>query len=248
MKLRNGVSARMRCKYCKMNQEVGYFEVMQYDDGQWVRGKSCDSFAPCGPFVVTVDEVGDPHNLKIECKRNDSIQQSSNTSQLIFNSYQLIEFIELVCNLAAIKLDGGFLVDGIEAFDSTYVTVENILVVVIDCLHDLVTNAECPAIPLDRLTFRIETLLQSCVQIATAQESTLHWRKHLDVTEAVKTEAIWDCLAGQVYDQRDSLFRLLCMDEVEVSTGFDNTDAQNFYTEMGFHDRSLLLSMELNTR
>jgi 2-keto-4-pentenoate hydratase/2-oxohepta-3-ene-1,7-dioic acid hydratase in catechol pathway len=65
----------------------------QFGDRQWWRGKSCDSFAPCGPFVVTVDEVGDPHNLKIECKRNDSIQQSSNTSQLIFNSYQLIEFI-----------------------------------------------------------------------------------------------------------------------------------------------------------
>jgi 2-keto-4-pentenoate hydratase/2-oxohepta-3-ene-1,7-dioic acid hydratase in catechol pathway len=66
---------------------------LQYSDRQWVRGKSCDTFAPCGPIVVTLDEVGDPHNLKITCKRNDSVQQSSNTNQLIFNSYQLIEFI-----------------------------------------------------------------------------------------------------------------------------------------------------------
>jgi 2-keto-4-pentenoate hydratase/2-oxohepta-3-ene-1,7-dioic acid hydratase in catechol pathway len=66
---------------------------LQYSDKQWVRGKSCDTFAPCGPFIVTVDEIGDPHNLQIQLKRNDSIQQSSNTCQMIFDSYQLIEFI-----------------------------------------------------------------------------------------------------------------------------------------------------------
>ena len=66
---------------------------LQYADRQWVRGKSCDTFAPCGPFVVTADGVGDPHQLKIECRRNDSVQQSSNTNKMIFDSYRLIEFI-----------------------------------------------------------------------------------------------------------------------------------------------------------
>lgn len=66
---------------------------LQFSDKQWVRGKSCDTFAPCGPFIVTGDEVGDPHNLKIELKLNDEVQQSSNTRELIFNCWELIEFI-----------------------------------------------------------------------------------------------------------------------------------------------------------
>jgi len=66
---------------------------LQYSDKQWVRGKSCDTFAPCGPFLVTGEDVGNPHSLDIELRVNDRIQQSSNTSNLIFDCYQLIEFI-----------------------------------------------------------------------------------------------------------------------------------------------------------
>jgi len=65
----------------------------QYSDRQWVRAKSCDTFAPMGPFVVTADELGDPHGLRIECRWNDQLMQSSNTSDLIFDSYHLVEFI-----------------------------------------------------------------------------------------------------------------------------------------------------------
>jgi acylpyruvate hydrolase len=72
---------------------------LQYSDKQWVRGKSCDTFAPCGPFVVTVDEIGDPHELDIELSVNDEIRQSSNTRQLIFDCYELIEFISRTSTL-----------------------------------------------------------------------------------------------------------------------------------------------------
>ncbi len=66
----------------------------------------------------------------------------------------------------------------------------------------------------------------------------------LIVNKSARGRGIGKSLIKEAID----IARSKCMDEVEVSTGFDNTDAQNFYTEMGFHDRSLLLSMELNTR
>ncbi len=66
---------------------------LQYSDRQWVRGKSCDTFAPCGPFVTTLEDVGDPHNLSIELRLNDEIRQSANTGDMIFDCYQLVEFV-----------------------------------------------------------------------------------------------------------------------------------------------------------
>ncbi len=66
---------------------------LQFSDKQWVRGKSCDTFAPCGPFLVTEDEIGDPHQLKIELSVNGKVQQSSNTQNLIFDCYTLVSYI-----------------------------------------------------------------------------------------------------------------------------------------------------------
>ena len=66
---------------------------MQFADGQWQRGKSCDTFAPLGPFVATKDEIGDPHELKIEFRLNGRTMQSSTTRELIFGIPQLIEFL-----------------------------------------------------------------------------------------------------------------------------------------------------------
>src|SRR5690606_6961919 len=57
---------------------------MQFADGQWQRGKSCDTFAPVGPFVATRDEIGDPHELRIRFRLNGETLQDSNTDQLIF--------------------------------------------------------------------------------------------------------------------------------------------------------------------
>ncbi len=66
---------------------------LQFSDKQWVRGKSCDTFAPCGPFLVTEDEIGDPHQLNIELSVNGKVQQSSNTQNLIFDCYTLVSYI-----------------------------------------------------------------------------------------------------------------------------------------------------------
>lgn len=66
---------------------------LQFSDEQWVRGKSCDTFAPCGPFLVTEDEIEDPHQLDIELCVNGKVQQSSNTRNLIFDCYTLVSYI-----------------------------------------------------------------------------------------------------------------------------------------------------------
>lgn len=83
-----------------MNYVFGYTNFndvsardFQFADGQWQRGKSCDTFAPMGPHIVTKDEVPDPHKLKIQFRLNGETLQDSNTDQLIFNIPELIEFL-----------------------------------------------------------------------------------------------------------------------------------------------------------
>lgn len=65
----------------------------QFADGQWQRGKSCDTFAPMGQTIVTTDEIPDPQKLSIKLLLNGQTMQDSNTNQLIFGVPQLIEFI-----------------------------------------------------------------------------------------------------------------------------------------------------------
>ena len=66
---------------------------------QWLLGKSFDSFAPLGPWLVTCDEVADPGNLKIELRLNGEVMQSSSTSQLIFPIDYLVSYLSHVCTL-----------------------------------------------------------------------------------------------------------------------------------------------------
>ena len=61
--------------------------------GNWVKGKSCDTFAPLGPFLVTPDEIDDVHNLNLWLKVNDETVQSSNTSDLIFNVPKVVSYL-----------------------------------------------------------------------------------------------------------------------------------------------------------
>ena len=61
--------------------------------GQWVKGKSSDSFAPIGPFIATSDEIIDPNNLNLWLKLNGEIMQDSNTSDFIFNVQEVISHI-----------------------------------------------------------------------------------------------------------------------------------------------------------
>jgi len=66
---------------------------LQKLDGQWIRAKSCDTFAPMGPALVTADEIPDPQNLGIACRVNGQVVQHSNTVQMIFTVAYLISFL-----------------------------------------------------------------------------------------------------------------------------------------------------------
>ncbi|HET7504769.1 MAG TPA: fumarylacetoacetate hydrolase family protein [Kofleriaceae bacterium] len=68
--------------------------------GQWMIGKTVDQFAPIGPYMVTADQV-DADNLKIECRINGEVRQSSNTNDLIFNTRYLVSFISRHMTLRA---------------------------------------------------------------------------------------------------------------------------------------------------
>lgn len=61
--------------------------------GQWVKGKSCDSFAPLGPFLATKEEVKDVHNLNLWLKVNGKTMQNGSTSNLIFNIPYVVSYI-----------------------------------------------------------------------------------------------------------------------------------------------------------
>jgi 2-keto-4-pentenoate hydratase/2-oxohepta-3-ene-1,7-dioic acid hydratase in catechol pathway len=90
--------------------------VWQFADKQWVRGKSCDTFCPTGPYLTTRDEVPDPHSLSICARVNGTTLQDSNTSKMIFRVPELIEFIS-----ASITLEPGDIIatgtpEGVGAF------------------------------------------------------------------------------------------------------------------------------------
>lgn len=65
----------------------------------WTLGKSFDTHGPIGPWIVTPDEIGDPHNLSVRTWVNTEQRQSSNTNQLIFNCYYLVEYLSTAMTL-----------------------------------------------------------------------------------------------------------------------------------------------------
>jgi 2-keto-4-pentenoate hydratase/2-oxohepta-3-ene-1,7-dioic acid hydratase in catechol pathway len=62
-------------------------------NGQWVKGKSCDTFAPMGPYMVTKDEVADVNNLRLWLKVNGDMLQNGNTDDMIFQVPTLVSYI-----------------------------------------------------------------------------------------------------------------------------------------------------------
>ena len=72
---------------------------IQKGDGQWVRGKSPDTFFPIGPYLVTADEIADPHTLDISLTLNGETRQKSNTSNLIFKIPFLISYLSQTMTL-----------------------------------------------------------------------------------------------------------------------------------------------------
>lgn len=61
--------------------------------GQWVKGKSCDTFAPLGPFLATADEIENPENLNMWLKVNGETVQNGNTNKLIFGIAHLVSYL-----------------------------------------------------------------------------------------------------------------------------------------------------------
>jgi 2-keto-4-pentenoate hydratase/2-oxohepta-3-ene-1,7-dioic acid hydratase in catechol pathway len=61
--------------------------------GQWVKGKSCDTFAPLGPFIATPDEIGDPHDLALWLTVNGERKQNGTTRDLLFGIPMLVSYI-----------------------------------------------------------------------------------------------------------------------------------------------------------
>ncbi len=75
--------------YCTIN-DVSEREFQKNRGGQWVKGKSAPTFGPVGPYLVTADQIADPQNLDLSCSVNDTVQQSSNTADMIFTVAQII--------------------------------------------------------------------------------------------------------------------------------------------------------------
>lgn len=65
---------------------------VQFGDGQWVRGKSLDTFCPVGPSIVTADEIADPQALKLATRVNGETVQDSSTAEMVFGVAELIAF------------------------------------------------------------------------------------------------------------------------------------------------------------
>ena len=84
-----------------MNYVAGYLLHNDYSErefqlersGQWVKGKSCDSFAPLGPFLATQDEIADVNNLRLWLTVNGKMMQDGNTKNLVFNIPHLVSYL-----------------------------------------------------------------------------------------------------------------------------------------------------------
>lgn len=105
-----GVVIGKRCRHVTYDQAAsviaGYTIVndvsvrdWQMRSHTWTLGKSFDTHGPCGPWIVTPDEIGDPHKLNIKTWINDEKRQDFNTSNLIFDCYYLVEYLSQVMTL-----------------------------------------------------------------------------------------------------------------------------------------------------
>ncbi|MGB7241856.1 MAG: fumarylacetoacetate hydrolase family protein [Sulfitobacter sp.] len=84
--------------YCIIN-DVSERHFQANLTGQWTKGKSCDTFGPTGPWLVTRDEVGDPQNLDMALDVNGKRMQTGNTSTMIFTVAEIIEHLSALFTL-----------------------------------------------------------------------------------------------------------------------------------------------------
>jgi 2-keto-4-pentenoate hydratase/2-oxohepta-3-ene-1,7-dioic acid hydratase in catechol pathway len=78
--------------YCVVN-DVSEREYQMERGGQWTKGKSCDTFCPLGPWLVTADEVGDAGKLQVSTDVNGERRQNSNTADLIFGIEHIVSYV-----------------------------------------------------------------------------------------------------------------------------------------------------------
>ncbi len=91
-----------------MNSIFGYMifhdvsaRDIQFKDKQFTRGKSIDTFAPCGPWITTVEEVEDPQSLRIITKVNDEIRQNSSSSKMVIPIKKIISSLSQLMTIEA---------------------------------------------------------------------------------------------------------------------------------------------------
>jgi 2,4-didehydro-3-deoxy-L-rhamnonate hydrolase len=78
--------------YC-LHNDYSEREFQLERGGQWVKGKSCDTFAPMGPYLVTKDEIEEVHNLRLWLSVNGKTYQDGNTSNLVFKVPFLVSYL-----------------------------------------------------------------------------------------------------------------------------------------------------------
>lgn len=99
-----------KCKNVDLDSALkyvgGYFVLndlsardIQFVDKQYSRAKSFDTFGPCGPWLITPDEISNPNNLRLTTRVNNEIRQNSSTSNLIFNIETIIQKLSKVMTL-----------------------------------------------------------------------------------------------------------------------------------------------------
>ena len=84
--------------YCVIN-DLSEREFQIEHSGQWVKGKSCDTFGPIGPYMVTTDEVPDPQNLKMWLDVNGKRMQDGSTSTMVYGVNFLVSYISQFMSL-----------------------------------------------------------------------------------------------------------------------------------------------------
>ena len=84
--------------YCVIN-DLSEREFQIEHSGQWVKGKSCDTFGPIGPYLVTTDEVPDPQNLKMWLDVNGKRMQDGSTSTMVYGVNFLISYLSQFMSL-----------------------------------------------------------------------------------------------------------------------------------------------------
>jgi 2-keto-4-pentenoate hydratase/2-oxohepta-3-ene-1,7-dioic acid hydratase in catechol pathway len=76
-----------------VSNDVSEREYQLERGGTWDKGKSCETFNPLGPYLVTPDEVPDPHALSMKLRVNDDLRQDGNTKDMIFGVYETVAYI-----------------------------------------------------------------------------------------------------------------------------------------------------------